>query len=530
MKKLLAIIGIHATPTCPCIKHMKEMDRNGPEWCRQNIETIVDWMAKEAEKRKLPFLRTAGKRLVKIAIWKFERQEKKRKAEKAKRKSRSKLSSGGTGPPVQKVKLDGCRRNLLYHIYPMTGSREVWQWNLDQIIQRIDLFNGRRIVGIVHDDRSDPPEAVIDYLGDHVDDYVIRKNIKKQGEGVTYAPMMEQIESFDKNEVTFRCHAKAVSKSPSQLQLIQKWTEIMYAVCLDDWQHVKSQLEECAITGPFRRQTRMAGASWFYSGAFYWFRNRDVFQRNWRSIHKMRVGIETWPFMVFQLAESDCVFGDLAGSLYQQNYMDEHALPEYQQWLKEHVPNRVIVDGRNQHPRWLSEQEFYDRNLAQLYQIVSTTSSDICEHCTTLRELAGRCESVTEFGTRYGVSTIALLAGEPSRMVSYDIERKESVSWIERACEKTDYQFVLGDTLKIETIRPTDLLFIDTEHTYKQLKGELSRHGRQAKKHIVFHDTAGKTGNKLRPAINEFIAENPEWSIRRDFPNNNGLMVLSRTE
>jgi hypothetical protein len=31
---------------------------------------------------------------------------------------------------------------------------EMWRWNLDQLIKRIDLFNRRRILGIVQDDRS----------------------------------------------------------------------------------------------------------------------------------------------------------------------------------------------------------------------------------------------------------------------------------------------------------------------------------------------------------------------------------------
>lgn len=434
--------------------------------------------------------------------------------------------------PVESRPFTGpIRRNLLYHIYPMKKNRGVWQWNLDQLIRRIDLFNGKRIVGIVHDRLSDPPDMVKEYLRGHVDNFVVLNNVKKRGEGITFLSMMEQIESFDKNEITFRCHAKGVSKKGTELALVKKWTEIMYAVCLDDWQHVKSQLEKCAITGPFRRNTRMGGASWFFSGAFYWFRNRDTFQRNWRYIHKQRVGIETWPCNMFQNSESGCLFDDAAGSLYQQNYMEDRAWPKYQKWLSDHIPNRVIAEGRNQHPQWMLQHRSSEKSLDELYHLVSTTPSDICEHCTTLKELASRCETVTEFGTRYGVSTIALLAGEPARMTSYDIKRSASVTMIENAVEKTDFQFVQADTLQSE-IEQTDLLFIDTLHTYEQLKAELIRHASKARRYLILHDTVtfgtrGETGGKgLRPAIDEFLSDNPQWSVKADFKNCNGLLVL----
>lgn len=190
--------------------------------------------------------------------------------------------------------------------------------------------------------------------------------------------------------------------------------------------------------------------------------------------------------------------------------------------------------GKNQHPGWLFQQNRSVASLAELFHLVSTTPSDISEHCTTLKELASRCETVTEFGTRYGVSTIALLAGEPARMTSYDIARSESVTLIENAVEKTDFRFVQADTLQIE-IPNTDLLFIDTLHTYQQLKAELIRHASKVKRTIVLHDTVtfgtrGETGGKgLRPALGEFLSQNLQWSVKADFQNNNGLMVLKRT-
>lgn len=68
LKKLLAKFGIHASPTCGCNKMAVQMNAWGPDECLNHIEEIVDVMEAEAKKRKLPFLRAAGRILVRKAI------------------------------------------------------------------------------------------------------------------------------------------------------------------------------------------------------------------------------------------------------------------------------------------------------------------------------------------------------------------------------------------------------------------------------------------------------------------------------
>lgn len=68
LKKLLSSIGITATPNCSCNARAADMDRNGVEWCESNIDTIVEWLREEAEKRGLPFVDLAGRLLVRRAI------------------------------------------------------------------------------------------------------------------------------------------------------------------------------------------------------------------------------------------------------------------------------------------------------------------------------------------------------------------------------------------------------------------------------------------------------------------------------
>jgi hypothetical protein len=68
LKKLLKAIGLTASASCDCNARAKTMDKNGAEWCQDNIETIVGWLREEAAKRGLPFVDVAGRLLVKRAI------------------------------------------------------------------------------------------------------------------------------------------------------------------------------------------------------------------------------------------------------------------------------------------------------------------------------------------------------------------------------------------------------------------------------------------------------------------------------
>lgn len=188
--------------------------------------------------------------------------------------------------------------------------------------------------------------------------------------------------------------------------------------------------------------------------------------------------------------------------------------------------------------------------LEDYYQECARTPSDINEHLPLLRELASECEHVTEFGLRWaGGSTAAFLAAQPKTLISWDIDLKciysPTVLSLLENTGRTSFQPRIGDTLKI-TIEPTDLLFIDSLHTAKQLLSELERHvdpkAQAVRKYLIFHDTAtyahvGEDGSTpgLRTAIRQFqkYFAFPLWNAthpRRgllDLMNNNGLIVLT---
>lgn len=68
LSKMLSKIGIHSTPNCSCRRRAMEMNTRGPDWCAENIDTIVGWLREESERRKLPFVDFAGKLLIQRAI------------------------------------------------------------------------------------------------------------------------------------------------------------------------------------------------------------------------------------------------------------------------------------------------------------------------------------------------------------------------------------------------------------------------------------------------------------------------------
>lgn len=182
---------------------------------------------------------------------------------------------------------------------------------------------------------------------------------------------------------------------------------------------------------------------------------------------------------------------------------------------------------------------------------------DINEHLPLLRNYSSQCKHVTELGTRFAVSTLGLLIGKPQKLISIDLNYhfykpyEEEVNRFAKECG-VEYTFLQEDVLKID-IEETDLLFIDTLHTYSQLSKELHKHENKVRKWIILHDTVtfgivnekfyenGNISNillsdvqpakqGLMPALNEFLEKNKNWTVKEVFTNNNGLTVLQKND
>jgi len=197
--------------------------------------------------------------------------------------------------------------------------------------------------------------------------------------------------------------------------------------------------------------------------------------------------------------------------------------------------------------------------LEQAYENAKNISSDINEHLPTLRRLAEKCDTLTEMGVRWACASYGLFAAKPKKMRSYDLNQVShfggNQQLFDRCSEAVqDYAFIAGNTL-LEEIDETDMLFIDTLHSYRQLSTELKLHSEKVKKWIVLHDTVSfahhdegevrvdllnesaksvvesfsseKKG--LVPAVQDFVANSGgTWRVKETWENNNGLTVLER--
>jgi hypothetical protein len=179
------------------------------------------------------------------------------------------------------------------------------------------------------------------------------------------------------------------------------------------------------------------------------------------------------------------------------------------------------------------------KQIKQKYKEKCDVESDINELLPILHRYARECEHITEMGVREAVSTWAFLAASPKKFICYDINHHPNIDEAKKIALKNniDFEFKLESTLKCE-IEETDLLFIDTWHSYNQLFSELNRHGSKARKYIIMHDTSDcefrnenfvqEQINGLYPAIINFTLMNREWFIHEKFANNNGLTILKR--
>ena len=182
-------------------------------------------------------------------------------------------------------------------------------------------------------------------------------------------------------------------------------------------------------------------------------------------------------------------------------------------------------------------QNIHAGPMADSFDILTRTTTDINEHLPMLYFLAQQCEHVTEFGVRTGASTLAFLhglQGRPATLRSYDINDQYGVQDSLTRWTRVEWTFSICSTVAISRIEPTDLLFVDTLHNYDQVRQELALHGDAARRWIVFHDTEtfGVTGDDggrgINQAITEWLEAKPEWRIVYRTHRNNGLTVIER--
>jgi hypothetical protein len=208
----------------------------------------------------------------------------------------------------------------------------------------------------------------------------------------------------------------------------------------------------------------------------------------------------------------------------------------------------------------LNKTVFANFALKQKYQLACSTPSDIYQHVSTLRSLAMECSSVVEIGLRSMVSTWGILLGlSESPFTSHcyygiDIQcpLNDTLNYARKLAEESGilFNFWQANDMHID-IEPTDMLMIDSLHTYCHLTYELEKFSPKVNKYIVMHDTSAPWGDNedseyhgdyseyppeydrskkgLWPAVEDFLKRHPEWALYDRYFNCHGLTILKRT-
>lgn len=196
--------------------------------------------------------------------------------------------------------------------------------------------------------------------------------------------------------------------------------------------------------------------------------------------------------------------------------------------------------------------------LKYRYEHACETPSDINEHVHVLRRLAIECSSVVEIGMRSMVSSWGILQGlseNPSDTRYYlgiDIASppSEALNFAKWAAKESgiSFRFWQANDMDVD-IGPTEMLFIDSLHTYCHLTYELEKFSPKVSKFIAMHDTSwgdiddptyqgdyseyppeyNRTKRGLWRAVEDFLQRHPEWTLYERRLNNYGFTILKRT-
>lgn len=201
-----------------------------------------------------------------------------------------------------------------------------------------------------------------------------------------------------------------------------------------------------------------------------------------------------------------------------------------------------------------------EKEVELQYNYRVSKPSEINEHLQTLYNYSRDSSVIVECGVGTCISSWAFLHGllnnnKPSKkLIQIDTDNNPKIQAFGDTCKSVNVGrvFYQDSSLKCPLYR-ADLVFIDTFHVYGQLKRELRRwqpytdlfilHDTEVDKYIgegvrmrldiekISQDLGWDIKDiivGLKPAIDEFLQEHPEWKIEKIFTNNNGLTILRR--
>lgn len=198
--------------------------------------------------------------------------------------------------------------NLIYHVGPIGDS---YKWNIEQLLKRIKIFTGKKIVAVAQGYGFDDIESVKRLFP--LDTVILPfENNPIIRETATFKPLLKQLTS-EPDEATFYGHTKGITRGKSEA--VKLWTEAMYHYNLDNVVAVQRMLQKFPLVGCYKRYGKFPkmpqNSTFHYSGTFFWFRNLALFSKlGWEKVHQSRYGTEAYLGTLFKESEAGCLFAD----------------------------------------------------------------------------------------------------------------------------------------------------------------------------------------------------------------------------
>lgn len=173
-----------------------------------------------------------------------------------------------------------------------------------------------------------------------------------------------------------------------------------------------------------------------------------------------------------------------------------------------------------------SLEDYYDKVITMKDSVTNV------EYHSVIKNLMEECDSFTEFGMCQGPSIAAAMLTNPKKVRGYDVTFKwfgPAKSFFESYAKEHNIDFVAfeTDTAKCKTIDETDMLHIDSKHTYKHATAELKRHAPQVRKYILLHDTTQRP--EVYKAVQDYIKNvDNSWKIIKRSEVGVGYTIMKR--
>lgn len=209
-------------------------------------------------------------------------------------------------------------RDLIYHVCPLRGN-DIWRLNIEQLLARIDVFNGRRVIAIAtcDDEKLHPAEEAMRMFRGHSVQFIKVTNDRNLRETASFRPLLDAVETLNANVVCFYAHTKGNSTADS-VEGATYWRNVMYHKLLDEWEHRMADLEEGhaavgthLLSWPVGHRSpypsRLMHGQWMFAGTFFWFRSRRVFSHEkWPIVPRDRYGTEAYLSGLFEKNQVKC--------------------------------------------------------------------------------------------------------------------------------------------------------------------------------------------------------------------------------